>query len=64
MQDEIILGTDGCSIPTFAAPLRRFAFAYATLATPRQSPIKSDPALVEAIDRFRDGNGCLPGDDR
>jgi L-asparaginase II len=52
-QDEIILGTDGCSIPTFAAPMRRFAFAYATLATPRQSPIKNNPALVEAIDRFR-----------
>ena len=52
-QDEVILGTDGCSIPTFAAPLRRFAFAYATFANPRQSHITSDPQLVEAIDRLR-----------
>ncbi|MBW3634607.1 MAG: asparaginase [Chloroflexi bacterium] len=52
-EDEVILGTDGCSIPTFAASMRRFAFAYATLATPRQSPIRNDPCLVQAIDRLR-----------
>jgi L-asparaginase II len=52
-KDELILGTDGCSIPTFAAPLRRFALAYATLAAPCQSSIKNDPALVTAIDRLR-----------
>ena len=52
-EDEVILGTDGCSIPTFAAPMRRFAFAYATLATPRRSAIKNDSALVDAIDRLR-----------
>ncbi len=52
-EDDLIVGTDGCSIPTFAAPLRRFALAYATLATPRQSPIRNDPALVGAIDRLR-----------
>jgi L-asparaginase II len=52
-QDEVILGTDGCSIPTFAAPLRRFAFAYATLACPGQSHISGDQSLVEAIDRLR-----------
>jgi L-asparaginase II len=52
-EDELILGTDGCSIPTFAAPLRRFAFAYTTLAAPCQSSIRNDPALVGAIDRLR-----------
>jgi L-asparaginase II len=52
-EEEVILGTDGCSIPTFAAPIRRFASAYATLAIPQQSPIKNDAALVEAIDRLR-----------
>ena len=52
-EDELILGTDGCSIPTFAAPIRRFAFAYATLACPQQSPIKNDAGLVEAINCLR-----------
>ena len=52
-EDELILGTDGCSIPTFAAPLRRFAFAYATLASPQKSPVRNDPVLVGAIDRLR-----------
>jgi L-asparaginase II len=52
-EDELILGTDGCSIPTFAAPLRQFAFSYATLATPHKSPVRNDPALVGAIDRLR-----------
>ena len=52
-EDEVILGTDGCSIPTFAAPIRRFARAYATLATPCQSSIRHDSALVAAIDRLR-----------
>jgi L-asparaginase II len=52
-EDEVILGTDGCSIPTFAAPMRRFAFAYAALATPQKSPVRNDPPLVDAIDRLR-----------
>jgi L-asparaginase II len=59
-EDELILGTDGCSIPTFAAPLRRFAFAYATLACPQQSPIKNDAGLVEAIDRMREAMVAYP----
>ncbi|HLL51496.1 MAG TPA: asparaginase, partial [Thermomicrobiales bacterium] len=52
--------TDGCSLPTFAAPLRRFAFAYATLACPQQSPIKNDAGLVEAIDRMREAMVAYP----
>jgi L-asparaginase II len=59
-EDELMLGTDGCSIPTFAAPLRRFAFAYATLACPEQSPIKNDAGLVEAIDRMREAMVAYP----
>jgi L-asparaginase II len=59
-EDEVILGTDGCSIPTFAAPIRRFAFAYATLACPQQSPIKNDAGLVEAIDRMREAMVAYP----
>jgi L-asparaginase II len=59
-EDELILGTDGCSIPTFAASIRRFAFAYATLACPQQSPLKNDAGLVEAIDRMRDAMVAYP----
>ena len=59
-EDELVLGTDGCSIPTFAAPLRRLAFAYATLACPQQSPLKSDAGLVEAIDRMREAMVAYP----
>jgi L-asparaginase II len=59
-EDEVILGTDGCSLPTFAAPLRRFAFAYATLACPQQSPVKNDTRLVEAIDRMREAMVAHP----
>ena len=59
-EGELILGTDGCSIPTFAAPIRRFAFAYATLACPQQSPLKNDAGLVEAIDRMREAMVAYP----
>ena len=52
-EDAVILGTDGCSIPTFAAPIRSFAIAYAKLATPRRTSLGNEPALVEAIDRLR-----------
>jgi L-asparaginase II len=59
-EDELILGTDGCSIPTFAAPLQRFALAYATLACPQQSPIQNDASLIEAIDRLREAMVAYP----
>ncbi|HEX2280907.1 MAG TPA: asparaginase [Thermomicrobiales bacterium] len=59
-EDKVILGTDGCSIPTFAAPIRRFASAYATLACPQKSPIENDAGLVEAIDRMRDAMVAYP----
>jgi L-asparaginase II len=34
---DIRMATDGCSLPTFGAPVRAFATAYATLADPEQS---------------------------
>jgi L-asparaginase II len=52
-KDAVILGTDGCSIPTFAAPIRRFAIAYAKLATPRWTSLGNDATLVESVDRLR-----------
>ena len=52
-QDEVILGTDGCSIPTFAAPIRRFAIAYAALAAPERALADGGRGLAQPIDRLR-----------
>lgn len=42
---EILVGIDGCSAPTFAAPLRRAAHAYALLAEPSGLPSERADAL-------------------
>jgi L-asparaginase II len=41
---EIVLATDGCGIPTFAAPVRAFATAYAALASSVDASADADPA--------------------
>jgi len=38
--DEISIGVDGCSVPTFALPLRSAAMAFARLADPGELPDK------------------------
>ncbi|HNR02863.1 MAG TPA: asparaginase [Anaerolineaceae bacterium] len=43
--EEIILGTDGCSAPVFAVPLRAAAFAFARLADPSNLPEPRRAAL-------------------
>lgn len=43
--EEIILGTDGCSAPVFAVPLRAAAFAFARLADPSALPEPRQSAL-------------------
>ena len=43
--DEIILGTDGCSAPVFAVPLRAAAYAFARLADPSGLPEPRRSAL-------------------
>ncbi len=43
--EEIILGTDGCSAPVFAVPLRAAAFAFARLADPSDLPEPRRSAL-------------------
>ena len=37
--ETIVPGTDGCSLPTFGAPVRAFATAYAALAAPVRVPV-------------------------
>ncbi len=39
--DEVELGIDGCSAPTFAVPLHNAALAYARLVDPRGIPLKT-----------------------
>ena len=43
--EELLIGIDGCSAPTFAAPLQRAAFAYARLCDPSALPEKRCQAL-------------------
>jgi L-asparaginase II len=52
-RDEIVLGTDGCSLPTFGAPLRAFATAYAALAAPERVPVGAGREHTIALDRLR-----------
>jgi L-asparaginase II len=52
-ESSIVLGTDGCSLPTFAAPLRAFATAYAALAAPRSVPVAAGRDHAAALERLR-----------
>jgi L-asparaginase II len=52
-REAIVLGTDGCSLPTFGAPLRAFATAYAALAAPERVPAGAGRAHAAALDRLR-----------
>jgi L-asparaginase II len=58
--DEIVLGTDGCSLPTFAAPVRAFAASYAALAAPEQVPAGAGREHAEALNRLRDAMTAYP----
>ena len=49
-------GTDGCSIPTFAAPLRAFEFGFARMATGKGLP----PDLAAAARRLFDAATAHP----
>jgi L-asparaginase II len=49
-------GTDGCSIPTFAAPLRAFAFGFARMATGQGIT----PELAQASQRLFDAATSHP----
>lgn len=50
---DLLLATDGCSLPTFGAPLRAFAVAYATLAAPHAAPAGAGREQAAALDRLR-----------
>ena len=50
---SIVLRTDGCSLPTFGAPIRAFATAFATLAAPGSVPFEAGRQHAKALDRLR-----------
>ena len=52
-EEAIVLGIDGCSLPTFGAPVRAFATAYAALATPERAPQHAGRVHAAALDRLR-----------
>jgi len=52
-QASIALGTDGCSLPTFGAPLAAFARSWATLADPDNAPAGQGREHGPALKRLR-----------
>ena len=52
-EETIVLGTDGCSLPTFGAPLRAFAAAFAALAAPERAPLGAGREHADALNRLR-----------
>ncbi|MFN8591784.1 MAG: asparaginase [Thermomicrobiales bacterium] len=53
-RERIVLGTDGCSLPTFGAPMRAFATAFAALAAPEQVPSGAGRDYAPALNRLRE----------
>jgi len=52
--DELALATDGCSIPTFGAPIEAFALAFAVLSDPEGTPWEAPDSWRSALLRLRD----------
>jgi L-asparaginase II len=50
---ELRLAPDGCSVPTFGAPVRAFATAFAALAAPERTPAGAGREHAVALNRLR-----------
>ncbi|MGH2561375.1 MAG: asparaginase [Thermomicrobiales bacterium] len=57
---DLALAIDGCSVPTFGAPLRAFATAYAALAAPERVSPEAGQRHAAAIDRLRAAMAAHP----
>ncbi len=62
-RDEIILGTDGCSAPVFAVPLRAAAYAFARLADPSALPEPRQSALRRIFKAMTEHPDMVAGPD-
>jgi L-asparaginase II len=59
-EGDIVLGTDGCSLPTFGAPVRSFATSYAALAAPERVPASTGREHAVALNRLRSAMTAHP----
>lgn len=59
-EERIGLGTDGCSLPTFAAPMAAFARSWATLADPDNAPAGQGREHGAALKRLRTAMMAAP----
>lgn len=51
--ENLVIGTDGCSVPTFGTSIRAFATAFAALADPSRVPDEAGKKHALALDRLR-----------
>jgi L-asparaginase II len=51
--EALAVATDGCGLPTYGAPLRSFAAAYAVLADPDGARVDLSPLHRDALHRLR-----------
>jgi len=58
--EELIIGTDGCSVPTFAAPICAFAQSFATLASPERAPDGAGNQYASELNRLREAMIAFP----
>ena len=58
--DQIDQAPDGCSVPTFGAPIRCFATAYATLARPDAVEADAGGEYATTLNRLREAMGSYP----
>jgi L-asparaginase II len=59
-EETIVLGSDGCSLPTFGASVRAFATAYAALAAPERTLPGDGREHSVALDRLRAAMTAFP----
>lgn len=59
-EGDIQIAPDGCSVPTFGAPIRAFAVAYATLAAPEDVPEAAGGRHAAALNRLREAMATHP----
>lgn len=59
-EGEIRTAPDGCSVPTFGAPVRSFALAFATLARPDDAPEGAGRRHAAALNRLRTAMTAYP----
>lgn len=58
--EKIVLAPDGCSLPTFGAPIHMFATAFATLADPDRAPKEAGLEHAPALKRLRAAMAANP----